>query len=92
MNISRAMTDDQPASAADVAACFRKVHEYYKRQGGLAAEGASNGERAVARQYAGRVAFELLQNALDRASTRIAVRRDDRGLQLPLTSARCRGS
>lgn len=43
-------------------------------------EGASNGERAVARQYAGRVAFELLQSALDRASTRIAVRRDDRGL------------
>jgi hypothetical protein len=77
VSVPRSTADDRPATAADVAACFLKVHAYYKRLAGLAAEGAANGEKAVARQYGGRVAFELLQNALDRASGRIAVRRHE---------------
>lgn len=63
-------------TAAAVSATFTAHHQYHANLRGIAAESAANGEVAVSRQYAGRVAFELLQNALDRAQGRVLVRRD----------------
>lgn len=63
-------------SSNNVTAAFAAHYKYYANMRGIAAESAANGEAAVSRQYAGRVAFELLQNALDRASSRAMIRRD----------------
>jgi hypothetical protein len=61
---------------SDVSQSYAAHYAYYAGLRGIAAESAANGETAVSRQYAGRVAFELLQNALDRADSRALVRRD----------------
>jgi hypothetical protein len=60
----------------DVFDTFRKHYDYYQKIDGIAAESAANGETAISRQYAGRVPFELLQNALDRADKQILVKSD----------------
>jgi hypothetical protein len=55
---------------------FSAHYAYWTNFAGIASDSAANGEVAVSRQYAGRVPFELLQNALDRATARIVVRSD----------------
>lgn len=63
-------------TSAEISESFTAHYGYYKGVRGIVAESAAKGEAAVSRQYAGRVAFELLQNALDRAATKALVRRD----------------
>jgi hypothetical protein len=53
---------------------FRNHHHYYEGQQGEVALGQNRGEQAVRRQHAGREVFELLQNGLDRAESRVEVR------------------
>jgi hypothetical protein len=64
----------------DVFETFRRHYAYYANLRGIAAESAANGETAISRQYAGRVAFELLQNALDRADKQVLVKSDEKAL------------
>lgn len=61
---------------SDISKSFTAHYAYYPDLRGIAAHSAANGESAVSRQYAGRVAFELLQNALDRAEKKALVPRD----------------
>jgi hypothetical protein len=52
---------------------FKKHHCYYERQRGETALQQRGDEQGVRRAHAGRVVFELLQNALDRADAEITV-------------------
>lgn len=66
------------ASWAEVRAVFLDhVTHYAKTGGGENALVGLRAEGAVTLQYAGRVVYELFQNALDRAASRVVVRFDD---------------
>ena len=52
---------------------FKKHHCYYESQRGESARVQHGDEQGVRRAHAGRVVFELLQNALDRADAEITV-------------------
>jgi hypothetical protein len=52
---------------------FKKHHRYYERQRGETALQQRGDEQGVRRAHAGRVVFELLQNALDRADAEITI-------------------
>ncbi len=58
---------------ADVVQAFRRHHAYYLRVGAETIRQQLGGESSVQRQYGSRVAFELLQNAIDRAHQRVLV-------------------
>ncbi|WP_437915097.1 hypothetical protein WME73_06390 [Sorangium sp. So ce302] len=56
-----------PGSATDrLAQTFANHHDYYRAVGGETLNQQLADEGAISNQYAGRAAFELLQNALDR--------------------------
>ena len=69
--------------AEDVAIAFAHHFNYYAALGGDAGLVLLNAERSVQLQYVGRVAFELLQNALDRARSHVRVAFQAEGLDAP---------
>ena len=65
------MTGPRVPSLAEVATVFQKHLGCYSTSLGEQARVLRNSEASVKLQYSGRVAFELLQNALDRAEKRV---------------------
>lgn len=63
-----------PASKEAICAVFSAHYGYYDNKDGEVAHQQQSGETAIRREYSGRVVFELLQNALDRADHTVVVR------------------
>ncbi len=58
----------------DLETIFEEHHSYYEQQRGESALVQRGTEKGVSRAHAGRVVFELLQNALDRADSEITIK------------------
>ena len=56
---------------APIRRAFLDHHRYWSAASGLAIDQLAGSEAAIKQQYAGRVPFELLQNALDRCERRV---------------------
>lgn len=68
------------AGLAALKKMFTNHYEYYLKLKGVACDRESRSEQATSSQYSERVAFELLQNALDRASESVVVMLNEKGL------------
>lgn len=68
------------ASLADLKKVFTNHYKYHLPFEGVACVRESRSEQAMSSQYSGRVAFELLQNALDRSNETIVVMLSEKGL------------
>lgn len=58
----------------DVADVFRRHHTHFSNLSGEEVLQQMGGEKGIAKEYSGRILFELLQNALDRAKSEIHVK------------------
>jgi hypothetical protein len=63
-----------PRGTGEVGQVFENHYGYFADKAGEVATQQQSGETAIRREYSGRVVFELLQNALDRADERVEVR------------------
>jgi hypothetical protein len=63
-----------PRDTSEVKQVFENHYDYFADKAGEVATQQQSGETAIRREYSGRVVFELLQNALDRANERVEVR------------------
>lgn len=63
-----------PTTRKEIRAVFREHYGYFSDKDGEIAHQQQSGETAIRREYSGRVVFELLQNALDRAENTVIVR------------------
>ena len=63
-----------PATRSDIRRVFNEHYAYFSNKDGEVAHQQQSGESAIRREYSGRVVFELLQNALDRAEQSVGVR------------------
>ncbi|MFC4540834.1 hypothetical protein ACFO5R_02685 [Halosolutus amylolyticus] len=76
-----------PTDLDTIADVFQNHYSYYQSLDGEVAHQQQTGETQIRREYSGRVVFELLQNALDRADETVVVRlaessRDDGAYEL----------
>lgn len=62
-----------PLEHKDLEQVFTRHYEYYRGEDGEIAHQQQSGESAIRRAYSGRMVFELLQNAIDRAEDRVEV-------------------
>lgn len=63
-----------PVTRNEIRAVFSTHYGYFDDKDGEIAHQQQLGETAIRREYSGRVVFELLQNALDRAEDTVVVR------------------
>lgn len=63
-----------PTTRKEIRAVFSEHYGYFGDKDGEVAHQQQSGETAIRREYSGRVVFELLQNALDRAEHTVVVR------------------
>ncbi len=73
MSVDVSERDETYPSPSALKTIFKNHHCYYERQRGETALQQRGDEQGVRRAHAGRVVFELLQNALDRANAEITV-------------------
>lgn len=62
-----------PLDHKDLEQVFKRHYEYYREEDGEIAHQQQSGESAIRQAYSGRMVFELLQNAIDRAEDHVEV-------------------
>lgn len=63
-----------PTTRKEIRTVFSEHYGYFSDKDGEVAHQQQSGETAIRREYSGRVVFELLQNALDRAEHTVEIR------------------